>query len=77
MFRDMGISTGTLIILLIAGYFVIKWAVKNGICEAYKAITGNDTDEEKKIMEMMSSADTSDASLKTDASYDAEAADLI
>ena len=33
-------------IIMIALYFTIKLAVKNGIKAAYKAITGNDTLEE-------------------------------
>ena len=39
----VGVSGGTAIIILIALYFVIKWAVKNGIKEAYSAITGKKT----------------------------------
>ena len=35
MFRELGISAGTAIIILIVLYFIIKWAVKNGIKEAY------------------------------------------
>ena len=31
MWNELGISGGTAIIILIALYFVIKWAVKNGI----------------------------------------------
>lgn len=34
MFEELGISGGTAIIILIAFYFVIKWAVKNGINES-------------------------------------------
>ena len=41
---------------MIALYFVIKWAVKNGIKEAYRAITGKKTDEdiqnEKELEEL-------------------------
>ena len=50
MLEELGISAGTAIIVLVALYFVIKWAVKNGIEEAYRAITGNRTvqDEEQK-----------------------------
>ena len=36
MFQEFGISAGTAIIILIVLYFIIKWAVKNGIKEAYK-----------------------------------------
>lgn len=39
------ISAGTAIIILSVLYFIIKWAVKNGIKEAYKGITG------KKLLE--------------------------
>ena len=42
--------------MLIALYFVIKWAVKNGIKEASSAITGKKTDEdiqnEKELKEL-------------------------
>ena len=38
MWQELGISTGTAIIVLIALYFVVKWAVKNGMLEAYKKI---------------------------------------
>lgn len=38
MFRELGISAGTAIIILIVLYFIIKWAVKNGIKEAYQEI---------------------------------------
>lgn len=41
MWNELGISGGTAIVILIALYFVIKWAVKNGIKEAYSAITSN------------------------------------
>ena len=43
MWNELGISGGTAIVILIALYFVIKWAVKNGIKEAYSAITGKKT----------------------------------
>ena len=46
MWNELGISGGTAIVILIALYFVIKWAVKNGIKEAYSAITGKKTDED-------------------------------
>ena len=31
MWNELGISGGTAIVILIALYFVIKWAVKNGM----------------------------------------------
>ena len=48
MWIELGISGGTAIVILIALYFVIKWAVKNGIKEAYSAITGEKPDEDIK-----------------------------
>lgn len=42
MFKELGISFGTYLIVLISLYFVIKWAVKNGIKDAYEDITGKD-----------------------------------
>ena len=44
MWEELGVSSGTAIIILIALYFVIKWAVKNGIKDAYRDIT------EKKLL---------------------------
>ncbi len=41
MWEELGISGGTAIIILVALYFIIKWAVKNGTIEAYEKITGN------------------------------------
>jgi hypothetical protein len=46
MWNELGISGGTAIIILIALYYVIKWAVRNGIKEAYRAITGEKTNED-------------------------------
>ena len=43
MREELGISGGTAIIVLIALYFVIKWAVKNGIKEAYRDIMNEKT----------------------------------
>jgi len=53
MWEELGISGGTAIIILMALYFVIKWAVKNGICEAYYSITGKKTYEEKEEDKMI------------------------
>ena len=56
IWNELGISGGTAIVILIALYFVIKWAVKNGIKEAYSAITGKKTVEdiqnEKELKEL-------------------------
>lgn len=42
MWDELGISGGTAIIVLIALYFIIKWAVKNGVKEAYKEISSKE-----------------------------------
>ena len=56
MWDELGISAGTAIIILIALYFVIKWTVRNGVKEAYSAITGKKTIEdiqnEKELKEL-------------------------
>ena len=50
MWNELGLSGGTAIII------VIKWVVKNGIKEAYSAITGKKTEEdvrnEKELKEL-------------------------
>ena len=46
IWEELGISFGTAFIVLIALYFVIKWAVKNGIEEAYEDITKKDPNED-------------------------------
>lgn len=51
MWDELGISGGTAIVILIALYFVIKWAVKNGINESvigdhYKDEIKEDKNEE-------------------------------
>lgn len=53
MFQELGISAGTAIIVLIALYFVIKWAVKNGIKEAYKNITGKKLSEDLQLESLL------------------------
>ena len=46
MFEELGIGFGTALIILLALYFVVKWAVKNGIKEAYRDITWKVTAED-------------------------------
>ena len=57
MREELGISGGTAIIILIALYFIVKWAVKNGIKEAYTDITGKkpvkDIQDEKELNELL------------------------
>ncbi len=61
MWNELGLSGGTAILILIALYYVIKWAVKNGIKEAYRAITGEKTNEdlqnEKELEELGSGSE--------------------
>lgn len=61
MWNELGISGETAILILIALYYVIKWAVKNGIKEAYRAITGEKTNEdlqnEKELEELGSGSE--------------------
>ena len=51
MWDELGVSSGTAIIVLIALYFVIKWSVKNGIKEAYKDIAENKFYENEESLE--------------------------
>ncbi len=53
VWTELGISSGTGILVLIALYFVIKWAVRTGIKEAYSDITGKKTAEEIQAEEML------------------------
>ena len=61
MWDELGISAGTAVLNLISLYFVIKWAVKNGIKETYRAITGEKTNEdlqnEKELEELGSGSE--------------------
>lgn len=38
MWEELGISGGTAIIVLIVMYYIIKWAVRNGVKEALRGI---------------------------------------
>lgn len=40
IWSELGVSGGTALIVLCALYFVIKWAVRNGIREAYARLNG-------------------------------------
>ncbi len=48
MWEELGISGGTAIIILIALYFVIRFAVKSGVEDAYRSVTGKQTFEDKE-----------------------------
>lgn len=58
LWQDLGVSSGTAIIVLIALYFIIKWAVKNGVKEAYKDITGKKTSEDIELEKITKEAET-------------------
>ena len=47
MWEELGISGGTAIIILIALYFIVKWAVKNG----KKPV--KDIQDEKELNELL------------------------
>lgn len=38
MWEELGISGGTAIIVLVTMYYIIKWAVRNGVKEALRGI---------------------------------------
>lgn len=48
VWEELGISGGTAIIILIALYFIIKWAVKNAVKEAYRSIKYSETYEKEQ-----------------------------
>lgn len=48
MWEELGVSGGSAIMILMAFYFVVKWAVKNGIKEAYRDITGRKTKDDEE-----------------------------
>ena len=52
MFEELGISFGTALIILLVLYFIVKWAVKNGIKEAYRDIKGKVTTEDIEAEEI-------------------------
>ena len=58
MYKRQGISGGTAIVILIALYFVIKWAVKNGIKEAYSAITAKHDEVKQAVDKYTTAIDT-------------------
>ena len=60
LWQELGISTGTAIIVLIAFYFVIKWAVKNGMMEAYKKIEEKSARDNLKADKTVSDLRTED-----------------
>ena len=60
MFEELGIGFGTALIILLALYFVVKWAVKNGIKEAYRDITWKVTAEDIEEEQICNESDLSE-----------------
>lgn len=50
MWEELGMSGGTAIIVLIVLYFIIKWAVKNGVKEAYEEISGKEVKDDLDVI---------------------------
>ena len=59
-------SGGTALIVLAALYFVVKWAVKNGIKEAYRDITGKKTKDDDELEKLVNSYTKSNNSEEND-----------
>ena len=56
MLKELGISAGTVIIILVSSYYIIKWAVKNGIKEYHEDINGTiDKEDMNSIKRMVKS----------------------
>ena len=66
MWEELGISGGTALIVLAALYFVVKWAVKNGIKEAYRDITGKKTKDDDELEKLVNSYTKSNNSEEND-----------
>ena len=66
MWEELGISGGAIIIVLIALYFIVKWAVKNGIKEAYRDITGKKTKDDEELEKLVNSYTKSNNSEEND-----------
>lgn len=64
LWQELGISAGTAIVVLIALYFVIKWAVKNGMMEAYKKMEEKRTQDNLKADKTASDLKTEDEDIK-------------
>ena len=66
MWEELGISGGTALIVLAALYFIVKWAVKNGIKEAYRDITGKKTKDDEELEKLVNSYTKSNKSEEND-----------
>lgn len=66
MWEELGISGGTALIVLAALYFVVKWAVKSGIKEACRDITGKKTKDDEELEKLVNSYTKSNNSEEND-----------
>ena len=66
MWEELGISGGTALIVLAALYFIVKWAVKNGIKEAYRDITEKKTKDDEELEKLVNSYTKSNKSEEND-----------
>ena len=66
MWEELGISGGTALIVLAALYFIVKWAVKNGIKEAYRDTTGKKTKDDDELEKLVNSYTKSNNSEEND-----------
>ena len=62
MWEELGINGGTAIIVLIALYFVVKLAVKNGMKQAYRDITGKQTADDVETNKIIKELELDDSS---------------
>ena len=69
MFEELGISFGTALIVLLALYFIVKWAVRNGIKEAYRDITGKVTTEDIEEEQVRNELDLNEEEKETTSSF--------
>lgn len=60
IWQELGVSGGTALLILVVGYFVVKWAVKNGIKEAYRDITGKETAEDLNLKQITKESEEND-----------------
>lgn len=60
IWQELGVSGGTALLILVVGYFVVKWAVKNGIKEAYWDITGKETAEDLNLKQITKESEEND-----------------
>lgn len=53
IWNELGVSGGTALVVLCALYFVVKWAVRNGIQEAHARMSGEKMGRLRAAWEML------------------------